>query len=234
MAVTAACAALVAVGIAIVVRWGGDPHAATEGGSGRSRRPARDVAVRVGVALAAGLAAGVLAAGAGGRLMMRLLAATSPHAQGSFTEADEIVGRITVDGTLGFIVFAGLPAGVLAGALYALVRPLLPRGRAGGALLGALLLVLAGTRLEPLRADNLDFAIVGPAWLAVLGFTALALFQGMLVVALVARMSRDSPRALATEGGRRGVTAGRIALAVLALVALPGCLAAVADILESG
>jgi len=31
-----------------------------------------------------------------------------PEAQGRVTEADEVVGRISVDGTLGFVVFTGL------------------------------------------------------------------------------------------------------------------------------
>ena len=221
MAVTAACAALVAIGAVMVARWGGEATAAP-GGWLRS----------AGVALAAGLVAGVLAAGAGGRLVMRLLGATSPDAEGSLTEAGEIVGRISVDGTLGFIIFVGLPAGLLSGVLYALVRPLLPRGRAGGVVLGALLLVLAGTRVDPLRADNPDFALVGPAWLAVLAFTALALFQGMLVVALGARMSRRvSP---APRVAQRVVTVGRLAVAVLLLAALPGFLAALTDILGAG
>ena len=146
----------------IVARWGGEVHeragalAAPGGCAPPASRSRRD------------WSPGVLAAGAGGRLAMRLLAATSPDAEGSLTEADQIVGRISVDGTLGFFVFVGVPAGLLSGVLYALVRPLLPRGRAGGVALGALLLVLAATRIEPLRADNPDFALVGPAWLAVL------------------------------------------------------------------
>jgi hypothetical protein len=42
----------------------------------------------------------------------------------------------------------------LSGLLYALVRPALPAGRAGGVILGILLMVFAGSRLDPLRADN--------------------------------------------------------------------------------
>jgi hypothetical protein len=231
MAVIAVCIALVVVGVVMVVRWGGHlskaPTEFSRGARGSAARALR----YVGVSLAAGLAAGVLAAGAGGRLVMRLLAATSPEAKGSITEASEIVGRITVDGTLGFFVFVGLPAGFLSGALYALVGPLLPPGRVGGVALGALLLVLAGTRLDPLRADNPDFLIVGPAWLAVITFTALGLFQGMLVTALAARMSRHSSLAPPIAHRQQLITASRIALGVIVLAALPSFLGAVADIL---
>ena len=37
-----------------------------------------------------------------------------------------------------------------------------------------MLLVLAGSRIEPLRADNFDVNLVGPGWLAVLLFTLVA------------------------------------------------------------
>lgn len=211
MLVIAVCVLLVAAGVALVVR----PRVAT-----RRRGTLRDF----GVVVAAGLAAGVLAAGAGGRLVMRMLALTSPDAAGSVTEAGEIVGEITLGGTLGFILFSGLPAGLLAGVLYALLRPVLPRGPAGGVALGVLLLLLFGTRIEPLRADNFDFDIVGPQWLAALSFAVLAIFQGMLTVALADRWSAPP------EVPRRAVVAGRIGLAGLVLVTLPSFVSAVSEI----
>jgi hypothetical protein len=216
--VIAACAALVVVGVVLVVRWGGRPSAAAAepGVAGWLRYG--------GAALAAGVVAGVLAAGAGGRLVMRLLAIASPDAQGSLTEAGEFVGEITVDGTLGFILFAGLPAGVLSGLLYALVRPLVGPGRLGGLALGALLLVLAATRIDPLRSENIDFALLDAGWLAVLAFVALGLFHGLVVAAVGARYAQ--PPAI----GARGIVAGRVGVAVVALVALPGFASSVADI----
>jgi hypothetical protein len=218
MLVTAACVALVALGIALVVRRGGGP---------REDDRQMEWPSWVAVSLGAGLAAGVLAAGAGGRLMMRLLAATSsPDVQGLSTEAGETIGEITVGGTLGFIVFVGLPAGFLSGGIYALVAPVLPGGRARGVALGVLLLVLFATRIEPLRADSFDFLLVEPAWLAVLGFSALALFQGMLVAALA-----PAPRPVARS---RVLIAGRIALALLLVATLPGFIDSTADILDGG
>ena len=159
---------------------------------------------------------------------MRLLALTSPGADGALTEAQATIGEITVGGTLGFVVFSGIPAGVLAGVLYALTGPLLPRGHAGGLALGAILLVLLGWAFEPLRADNFDFNLVEPDWLSVLAFTVLALFQGALTVAIAARLSHG---AAPLEPDARTVRAGRIVLAVVVLAALPFFTAAVADIL---
>ena len=212
MLVVVACVALVLLGVQIVVHQGG-----------AREEPVLGWPSYIGASLAAGVAAGVLAAGAGGRLVMRLLAATSPDAHGSLTEAGEKIGEITIGGTLGFIFFTGVPAGFLSGALYALVAPVLPRGRAAGIVLGLLLLVLAATRIEPLRSDSVDFLLLDPAWLAVLGFSALALFQGMLVAALA-----PAP----PDVSSRGLLFGRIAVAVVTLAALPGFVDATADIVS--
>ena len=211
MVVIGVCVALVAAGIVLALR-------------GHDRPPARGWRY-VALSLAAGLGAGVLAAGAGGRLLMRLLAVTSPDADGTLTEGGATVGDVTLDGTLGFFVFAGLPAGLLSGALYALVAPLLPSRGARGLAVGLLLLVLAATRIDPLRTDNFDFLLLEPAWLAVVGFSVLALFQGILVAALA-----PSPRA-APE--RRTLIAGRVALAAVLIAALPGFLDATGEILSS-
>ena len=213
MAIIVTCAALAAVGVVFVVRWGAGPVA-----HGASPRPARYVAAL----LIAGPCAGLLAAGAGGRLIMRLLAVTSPDADGQFTEAGAEIGEITAGGTAGFIVFSGMPAGALAALLFVLAGSLLPRGYAGGAVLGLLLLVLVGTQLEPLRAENFDFNLVGPDWLSLLSFTALAVFQGMLTWALAGRLGLQ-PLPL------RG-RAIRIVAAVLVIAALPGFVGAIADI----
>jgi hypothetical protein len=225
MAVIILCIALVLVGLVAVVRWGGlavePPPAPGPDGAGPTDLPPVSLVVRrylwyLAVALLSGAAAGILAAGAGGRLVMRLLAVTAgADVQGQVTEAQEIVGRITVDGTLGFVVFTGLFFGPVSGAAYLLLRRWLPAGRAGGLAFGALLLVVAGTRLEPLRRSNPDFDLVGPGWVSVVAFTLLVVFHGMLVAALAGRLSRAVPLLAARPGA--------IAVhAPLLLLVLPG------------
>jgi hypothetical protein len=280
------CIVMVAAGLLAIARWGGlavqpPPAPATDQPSPTDRPPVGLVVRRylwyLTLAVGAGVGAGLLAAGAGGRLVMRLLAVTAgPGAQGRITEADQVVGRISVDGTLGFVVFTGVFFGALSGAAFLLLRRWLPAGRAGGAVFGALLLVLAGTRLEPLRPGNPDFDLVGPGWLSVVAFATLVLFHGMLVAALAGRLSRSvpllarEPRAVAAHApllllvplvlalvvvaavgllvvvatrsrpllaawhARRLVPAGQVVLALAALVALPGFVTAVADILGRG
>jgi hypothetical protein len=284
MWVIVVCLVLVLAGLVAVVRWGGlavePPPAPRPEATGPTGPPPVGLVVRrylwyVALAMAAGATAGILAAGAGGRLVMRLLAVTAgTDAQGRITEAEEIVGRITVDGTIGFVLFTGLFVGLPSAAGYLLLRRWLPAGRAAGLVYGALLLVVAGTRLEPLRRGNPDFDLVGPGWVSVLAFTALVVFHGALVAALAGRFSRAvpllaaQPRAIAVYAplllltlpgpgvalvliivgvavvlvsripamvaawrSRPVVAVGRVALAVAALVAVPGFASALVDIL---
>ena len=232
MFVIALCAALVAVGVGVVARWGGRGQIPSSDESMRPRAPLVRLARYGAIMIAAGIVAGVLAAGAGGRLAMRLLALTSEGTSGMSTEGGAVIGDITVGGTLSFIAFVGVTSGLLTGLLAAIMLPLLPRGRAAGLALGMVLLVLAGSRLDPLRADNFDFALVGPDWLSVLLFAALALFQGMLVVALAAALSGgELPSPVRLAAAPRALVAGRVASAVVVLAALPGFVSAVADIL---
>jgi hypothetical protein len=225
MAVSIFCIALVLVGLVAVVRWGGlavePPSTPGPDGTGPTDPPPVSLVVRrylwyLAVALLSGAAAGILAAGAGGRLVMRLLAVTAgADAQGRITEAEEVVGRITVDGTLGFVMFTGVFFGTVSGAAYLLLRRWLPAGRAGGLAYGALLLVVAGTRLEPLRRGNPDFDLVGPGWVSVVAFTVLVVFHGALVAALAGRVSRAVPLLAARPGAIA-------AHAPLLLLVLPG------------
>jgi hypothetical protein len=282
MWVIVGCIVLVLVGVLAIVRWGGLavqplPTPAQDDAVLADRPPVGLVVRRylwyLTLAISAGVGAGLLAAGAGGRLVMRLLAVTAGStAQGRITEAEQVVGRISLDGTLGFVVFTGLFFGAASGAAYLLLRRWLPGGRAGGVAFGALLLVLAGTRLEPLRPGNPDFGLVGPGWVSVAAFAALVLFHGMLVAALAGRLSRavpllaPTPRALlahvpllllalgsvalvaaivgalvvlasqipavaAAWRDRRAMTAGRVVLALVVLVALPSFASAIVDIL---
>lgn len=276
------CGALLLLGLAAVVRWGDlDPKPPWPEPDPGEILPPGTVARRyvwyLTVAVVSGVVPGILLAGAGGRLAMRLLAATSGDAaQGRITEADEVVGEITISGTIGFIVFTGLFFGLATGALYLLVRRWLPGGRLGGLSFGGLLLVVAATRIDPLREENPDFDIVGPGWLAVVVFGALALAHGMSVAAVAGRYSRALPvlsrrrrsvlahaplllmapvagvvlpvalvgvvavlasraRPLAAAlRSRQFDVVGRAVLAAVVLLALPGFLSAVADILGRG
>jgi hypothetical protein len=195
MAIMVVCGALLAAGVAMGVGWGGRAFTPPpESAELTAEEAARRFAWYAALALAGGVIAGVLVIGAGGRLAMRLLAVTAGDAaQGRVTEAEEIVGRITVDGTIGFILFNGIFGGIVFSGPYLILRRFLPPGRLGGAAYGLGLLVVLGTTLDPLRRDNPDFDIVGPGWLAVVVFGALAIAFGVTLAAVMARLSQWLP-----------------------------------------
>ena len=124
---------------------------------------------------------------------MRLLAVTAgDDAQGRITEADEVVGQITVGGTIGFVVFTALFFGAATGGGY-LWCALAARPPAGGLAYGPCCSSWPGHGSNPCAKGNLDFDLVGPG-LGVGGrLHALVLFHGMLVAALAGRVSRAVP-----------------------------------------
>ncbi|MET4157911.1 hypothetical protein [Agromyces sp. PvR057] len=226
-----ACGVLLAVGIAFTVRWSGERLAppATPGALAARRPPASDrprwmprhlaglqvYAWWATVLTGVGTLSGLLVTGAGGRLVMRLLAATSPEATGRSTEAQAIVGEISGEGTLGYLVFGALPFAFASAALFLLVEPWLPRGRLGGPLFGLVLLIGVAPFVDPLRPENFDFDVVGPGWLSVLAFAALAVLQGAFLSAVAGRLSRSLPLV------SRDRWAGPLAPLVAAVVLFP-------------
>lgn len=275
MAIMLICGALVLLGLVLVAAWGAtEPAARPTIDDDRFATHATLVARRFSAGIAGGLGAGLLVAGAGGRLAMRLLAVTAGDgAQGKLTEAEQRVGVISTGGTIALIIFGGLLFGLASGFAYLVVRRWLPRGRLGGVAFGLLLLVLAASRVEPLRPSNEDFDIVGPGWVALVSFVALVVVHGMLVAAITNRWERAAPRlegrfvgyvpilllapfvpllviallagvviaALSTQRAAAEALAsplsiklGRIALALVTVVALPFTMADFANIVGRG
>ena len=226
--------ALLIVGVTLTLRWADtayEPWSPGDRGAGGAvqpggRPPLRTVALGylrgVAIALVGGFWAGALVTGPAVRLIMRLLAATAGDgAQGLLTEADEVVGNIDLGGTIGLYLFGGILPGLLSAALYLLVRRWLPAGRLGGLAFGALHLVVAATRIDPLRPGNPDFDLVGPGWLAVLTFSLAAILHGMAVVAIVNRYSTRFP-APAGAGSRAERARTGLPLVLPVLLLIPG------------
>jgi hypothetical protein len=160
--------------------------------------------------LAAGLLVGIVVAGFGSRLVMRLLALADPDAEGVLTENGNRVGEFTLGGTAALVVFTGIFSGLAAGLIVFGVRRWLPRRPAwrGLALSVVLLALLGGLVLDP---DNFDFRLLEPAGLAVGLFGALFFVAGYALAPLADRLAPDVPRFLF----RRDVTvAGATAFAV--------------------
>lgn len=269
--------ALLLVGIVLTLRWNGAGYEAWEGaGQGIVVRYLRGVVI----AVTAGFWTGALVTGPAMRLIMRLLAVTAgPEAQGKITEAEQAVGTISVGGTIGLYLFGGILPALASGAAYIVFRRLLPAGRWAGPAFGALHLAVLATRLDPLRADNPDFDLVGPGWLSALTFGLASIAHGMAVVALANRYSQafppegadrrtkmrvvaplvpaallllpgfflllplavglvitlvlsQVPPVVAAVRSRAAVRAGRVAIAVLVAVTLPGTLGSLRDVID--
>lgn len=209
----AVCTIAVAAGSLVALRWGRlrTDRSTTGETSGRQvlLRFLRIIAIGVG----AGAVSGVLVLGCGGRLVMRILAATSgDQAQGLFTEAEERVGEITFAGTLGFVLFIGIFGGIFGALVYLLVRHWL----AGPAWVAGLVIGMLGlgfARLDPLDPDNVDFAILRPEWLAVLLLGLLPLLYGIVVVSMIERLDRSYP----TLAWRPGAILAHLPLLALAV-----------------
>lgn len=225
MGVSIACGVVLTLALVLAVRWRDldiEPIGAPPADAGALGR-ARHHLWWVQLVLLSGITAGVLVMGTGGRLAMRLLGATGGDtAQRQVTEAGEVVGEVTVSGTLSFVLFIGMFVGILTSIAWFALRRFLPARWVGGLAFGAGLLVVLGTRSDPLRPGNEDFDIVGPWWLAVLVFSALALAHGFTLAAFSARLSRWLPL---VGRNRRSLSYASLALlvpafpfAVLALV----------------
>lgn len=144
----------------------------------------------VGGAMTAGAISGVLVLGLVGRLVMRILAATSGSAQGLLTEADETVGEITSSGTIGFLIFVGLGGGIVSAAGYLFIRSWLPaKAGTAGLIFGILVIGTLGVS-DALSPNNGDFSILTPLWLAILLLVATGLLFATTFTAIAARLDK--------------------------------------------
>lgn len=180
------------------------------------RRRLCEVLRRASALVAAGVFTGVLVLGFGLRLMMRIAGATSPDsAQGRITDAQEVVGEVTLGGTLFFVVGVGMLSGLATAGIWVMLRRWLPqRSVVAGAVLAAL---GAGVFARPsglVDPRNHDFIILSPAWLAVLLSIMVLLAFGVSFAVLADRWVADWPDVGLTP---RGIAA---ALPFLAAVAV--------------
>lgn len=157
-----------------------------------AREPFGPFALRFAKTLASGLIpgfmAGFVAFGLGSRIAMRVMAVTSgPAAQGITTDAGEIVGRITLEGSM-FLVLAGTLIGGLGGLVYLAIKPWLPKKPVQKtAVFAILMLAVAGRPL--VQPDNIDFSILSPPLLAVAMLAALPILFGSMYIPLHERLA---------------------------------------------
>jgi hypothetical protein len=139
----------------------------------------------------AAVLAGVLVGGVGGRLAMRLLAASNEHTTGMITDDGFEVGRITAAGTLQLIA-ASVQFAMIGAVLYLLVRPLL-LGPAGARVALATVGIGGTVGAVLVHPESFDFQALDPAILPIVLFVALPMLL-VLVFAVLAEhwLAEDS------------------------------------------
>lgn len=106
----------------------------------------------------AGVVVGLIGCGIGGRIVMRLAALIVPLSEGAHTENGNAIGDITLDGTIGLLVF-GLIAGLVAAPIWVAVAPWIPgQGVRRAVAAMPVAVALGGSGL--IDGDNRDFSIL--------------------------------------------------------------------------
>lgn len=171
----------------------------------------RDAAI---VVVGAGIA-GALVGGLGSRLVMRLAALAAPEVRGMLTENGNVVGEITLEGTIALMIFAGLSSTVFGTGAFMVARPWLPRRTVRrGLVFGASLLALTGAAV--VDAANADFVVLGDRLLNVAMFSALFIAFGLVTSSAAALLERRVPPASSFSPRMWALTA------VCALPVVPG------------
>jgi hypothetical protein len=173
----------------------------------RGRRPLLAIAAvldAVGICVVAGIVAGALVGGIGGRAAMRVsgyMYEREHPGQVAITQSSgEPVGQISLAGTLQLVVETALFDGVAGGLVYLLIAPWLPRRLWLRGLLFAALLALAGGWIV-IDSANEDFQRLGSPLVNVTMFTLLIGTYGVAVAWVASRLERVTR---IDEDGTRG------------------------------
>src|SRR3990172_2553352 len=167
-------------------------------------------------AVALGALSGVISAGVGARVVMRIIALANPDSDGVLTDEEATVGDITFGGTMN-LLFLGTVAGIMGGAVYLGLRRWLPVPAAWkGLTWGIVSLLTVGQLLFDIH--NADFQIFKPVVMVIALFSVLFLLNGFLVGGLVGRFHPEPvyPPSLRVS---RAVTGVLALVCVLGIVA---------------
>ena len=159
----------------------------------------------------AGLVVGVVVGGFGGRVAMRLIALLIPEATGSSTENGNRIGDITLGGSLGLIIFAGLFVGIIAGTLWVVLSPWLPN-RLGLRVLAAIPLAIGLGSFAVVQGSNPDFIVLGYDPVVLVVLLGLVGLVGASMALVDAWLDRHLPRPRSSVGQASGAY---IAVAVI-------------------
>jgi hypothetical protein len=141
----------------------------------------------------AGAVVGILVAGLGGRIVMRLAAIIVPTAAGSLTENGNRIGEITLSGSLGLILFGGLFFGLSGSVIWVVVSPWIPGSGFWRAIL-VMPIAVALTGIGLIQGRNPDFQVLGHNGLVVAMLLALVAIAGASIELLDGWLDHRLPR----------------------------------------
>jgi len=178
------------------------------------------LARHIAIAGMAGIFAGIVVGGIGGRLFMRIAgAAASDRVQGFGTEAGFTVGEVTIGGTLALVIFIGVLTGVVGAVLYIIFMPWIAwAGRWRGVPFGALLFAVASATSDVMNPDNIDFFILKNPILLVSLIVLLFLGYGLVLDSAFRFLGSRLPGQADSWGGVAPVYVSLTVLGVLALI----------------
>jgi hypothetical protein len=142
----------------------------------------------------AGLLAGILVAGIGGRVAMRMAALLVPEAAGQFTENGNRIGEVTLGGTLGLVLGGGLFFGLFGATVWVVVSRWIPGGAWTRALL-AMPIAVALTGVSLIQATNPDFQVLRHNTMTVVLLLAIPSLAGLAIASFDHWLDRRLPRA---------------------------------------
>ena len=143
------------------------------------------------VALAVGALVGVVVAGGGARLAMRLIALADDREDfGLATEGGDVVGEVTLEGTL-FVLLTGLVLGIVGAFLYLALRGCLPERPVLRALMFALIILGFGLTAT-VNGNDADFVFVNTV-------VSIVSFANQHAAPLVSEENHSASRTLTTN-----------------------------------
>lgn len=129
------------------------------------------------------------------------------------------VGQITLDGTIGLIIFGGVFGSIVAAAFWALLKDRLPSRRQ---LLWAGLAAAAIGGNFLVHAGNIDFVILEPVVANVILYPTLTGLAGVVIVLIDRRLSRRLPSSVASNNILSVLAAFGMVLVALLVISAGG------------
>ncbi len=177
----------------------------------------------LGVAVVAGMAVGLVVGGIGGRIAMRvsgyLYEREHPGTPTLTESSGQLVGNITLSGTLQLIAEMALFTGISAGFVYLLFQPWLPgRGWRKGLVVGTFFLLALGS--VQISSGNVDFRRLGSPLVNVLMFGTLVFVFGFLLAPLNEWMNRRVPEPFSDRHSKTATRIGYFAVMTVGVLVL--------------